>query len=73
MAVNGRIRWGNEAWRALCRKFVEENVNGNCHEWDEAKEIPNAVLQKFAETGVLGCMVGHPWPAKSAFYSCNFY
>jgi len=54
----------HKAWRALCRKFVEENVNGNCHEWDEAKEIPNTVLQKFAETGVLGCMVGHPWPAK---------
>merc|ERR1719183_1611059 len=37
---------------------------GNCFEWDEAKEIPNDVLKKFCETGIIGCMVGHPWPEK---------
>ena len=40
---------------------------GNCFEWDEAKEIPNDVLKKFCETGVIGCMVSNPWPEKSPF------
>jgi alkylation response protein AidB-like acyl-CoA dehydrogenase len=54
----------HKAWRAMIRKFVDENIMDQCTEWDEHKEIPQDVLVAFAATGVLGCMVGHPWPEK---------
>lgn len=48
--------------RATCREFVEEEVMPNCHDWDEAGEIPQEVYKKIAAKGLLAIAVGRPWP-----------
>lgn len=50
--------------RGMVRKFVEEEVMGNVHEWDEAHQIPQEVYQKAAQLGLLPIAVGRPWPKK---------
>jgi len=54
----------HKAWRAKVRKFVDEEITDNCFEWDEAKQVPDEVVQKFAADGTLGVLVGRPWPKK---------
>ena len=33
---------------AQVRKFVDEEITDNCFEWDEAKQVPDEVVQKSA-------------------------
>lgn len=50
--------------RQTVREFVEEEVMGNVHEWDEAGQIPQEVYKKIARQGLLALTVGRPWPKK---------
>eukprot|EP00425_Heterocapsa_triquetra_P006358 CAMPEP_0195155872 /NCGR_PEP_ID=MMETSP0448-20130528/184378_1 /TAXON_ID=66468 /ORGANISM="Heterocapsa triquestra, Strain CCMP 448" /LENGTH=588 /DNA_ID=CAMNT_0040194661 /DNA_START=82 /DNA_END=1851 /DNA_ORIENTATION=+ len=50
--------------RALVRDFIETEVMGNVHEWDEDHKIPQEVYQKAAKIGLLPIAVGRPWPNK---------
>lgn len=33
-----------------------------CFEWDEAKRLPRELFEKAARAGIIGCLVGAPWP-----------
>jgi alkylation response protein AidB-like acyl-CoA dehydrogenase len=44
------------------RGFVEKEVMPFCHEWDEAKKIPNELFIKAAKAGLLASVIGHADP-----------
>jgi acyl-CoA dehydrogenase len=44
----------HEAWRAVVRRFVENEIEPHAHEWDEAGETPRELYQKAAAIGLLG-------------------
>ena len=48
--------------RAAVRKFVEEEVEPHCAEWDAAKRIPAATFRAAARCGLLAAVTGAPWP-----------
>ncbi|KAJ3417555.1 hypothetical protein HDV05_000012 [Chytridiales sp. JEL 0842] len=48
--------------RAYVRNFVEKEIMPYCFEWDEAKAVPKSLFLKAAEAGILGGIVGNPWP-----------
>ncbi|KAJ3006110.1 hypothetical protein HKX48_000300 [Thoreauomyces humboldtii] len=49
--------------RAEVRAFVEKEIMPFCHEWDEAKRIPQELFVKAADVGILGGIGGSPWPS----------
>jgi acyl-CoA dehydrogenase len=44
----------HEAWRAVMRRFVENEIEPYAHEWDEAGETPRELYEKAAAIGLLG-------------------
>lgn len=40
------------------REFVERELMPNCHEWDEAKEIPKSMFSRCYEVGFLPGVCG---------------
>jgi len=48
--------------REQIRKFTEEEVMPNVHDWDEAGQIPQEVYKKLFATGALPMAMGRPWP-----------
>ncbi len=44
----------HEAWRAVMRRFVENEIEPHAHEWDEAGEFPRELYAKAAAIGLLG-------------------
>jgi alkylation response protein AidB-like acyl-CoA dehydrogenase len=48
--------------RKQFREFVEEELMGNVHEWDEQGVIPKEVYQLAGKAGCLGLCIGRPWP-----------
>ncbi len=44
----------HEAWRAVVRRFVENEIEPFAHEWDEAGETPRELYTKAAAIGLLG-------------------
>jgi alkylation response protein AidB-like acyl-CoA dehydrogenase len=54
----------HRALRAKIRKFVDDEITPNCHEWDEAKTFPPDLLRKASKEGWMGACVGSPWPEK---------
>jgi acyl-CoA dehydrogenase len=44
----------HEAWRAVMRRFVENEIEPYAHEWDEAGETPRELYVKAAAIGLLG-------------------
>jgi alkylation response protein AidB-like acyl-CoA dehydrogenase len=48
--------------RKKFRDFVEEELMGNCHEWDEQGLIPKEVYQLAGKSGALALCIGRPWP-----------
>jgi acyl-CoA dehydrogenase len=44
----------HEAWRAVVRRFVENEIEPHAHEWDEAGEFPRELYAKAAAIGLLG-------------------
>ena len=44
----------HEAWRAVVRRFVENEIEPHAHEWDEAGEFPRELYVKAAAIGLLG-------------------
>jgi acyl-CoA dehydrogenase len=44
----------HEAWRAVVRRFVENEIEPYAHEWDEAGETPRELYVKAAAIGLLG-------------------
>jgi len=51
-------------FRAIVRKFVDEEAIPNVHKWDEMKQMPRDFFQKAAQKGLLPIAVGPPWPAQ---------
>lgn len=47
--------------RVAMRKFCEEELMPFCHEWEEAKKLPNHIYKRSAQAGWLPCMIGPPW------------
>ncbi|KAL9555435.1 hypothetical protein MBANPS3_002345 [Mucor bainieri] len=47
----------HRAVRKCVREFVEKEIMPNCHEWDEAKQIPSELFIKAAKAGILGAVV----------------
>ncbi|KAI7903331.1 acyl-CoA dehydrogenase/oxidase [Cokeromyces recurvatus] len=45
--------------RKFVRDFVEIEIMPNCHEWDEAKQIPKDMFIKAAKAGILAAVVTH--------------
>src|ERR1700756_5063964 len=43
----------HEAWRAVMRRFVENEIEPHAHEWDEAGETPRELYVKAAAIGFL--------------------
>ncbi len=43
----------HEAFRAVMRRFVANEIEPHAHEWDEAGEFPRALYAKAAEIGLL--------------------
>jgi len=56
-------------FRAVIRKFVDEEISPFCHEWDEKKAVPRELYRKAYEAGWLPGVVGAPWIEK--FYGSN--
>jgi len=54
----------HKAWRARCRKFVEEHIMPNVSEWEVNKAIPKDAYIKCYEAGLLPVVVG---PHSGAF------
>ncbi|KEI36446.1 uncharacterized protein L969DRAFT_97181 [Mixia osmundae IAM 14324] len=52
--------------RTYMRDFTERELMPNCHEWEEAKEIPPAMIEKCAKAGILAAVVSHHWPTDYA-------
>ncbi|ORX81672.1 acyl-CoA dehydrogenase NM domain-like protein [Basidiobolus meristosporus CBS 931.73] len=52
--------------RAAVREFVDKEIMPFAHEWDEAKSIPKELYTKLAKAGILGGVVGHPYPSEFA-------
>jgi alkylation response protein AidB-like acyl-CoA dehydrogenase len=52
--------------RAKLREFVDEEIMGNVHQWDEEGQIPQEIYQKIAKLGMLPMCVGPPWPKEYA-------
>ena len=44
----------HEAWRAVVRRFVENEIEPHAHQWDEAGEFPRELYVKAAAIGLLG-------------------
>jgi acyl-CoA dehydrogenase len=44
----------HEAWRAVVRRFVENEIEPHAHDWDEAGETPRELYVKAAAIGLLG-------------------
>jgi acyl-CoA dehydrogenase len=44
----------HEAWRAVVRRFVENEIEPHAHQWDEAGEFPRELYAKAAAIGLLG-------------------
>jgi alkylation response protein AidB-like acyl-CoA dehydrogenase/predicted heme/steroid binding protein len=44
--------------RAIVREFVDREIMPWCHEWDETKIVPKALLHKCAERGLLAAICG---------------
>src|SRR3984957_6686085 len=44
----------HEAWRAVVRRFVENEIEPYAHDWDEAGETPRELYVKAAAIGLLG-------------------
>eukprot|EP00397_Hematodinium_sp_SG-2012_P032707 GEMP01034849.1.p1 GENE.GEMP01034849.1~~GEMP01034849.1.p1 ORF type:complete len:451 (+),score=94.48 GEMP01034849.1:40-1392(+) len=51
-------------FRATIRDIMEEKIIPFTHEWDEAKEIPQAVFTEMGELGFNFMGVGKPYPYK---------
>lgn len=74
------VPWGDPNWyqgwsspyynethikfRKQVRAFCDRDLIPNVHRWDESKKIPKQFLTKAAEAGILGLIVGTPWPKK---------
>jgi len=54
----------HRTFRAAIRQFVDAEIIPNCHEWDEAKQLPRELFEKVAEIGWLGGCIGAPFPSK---------
>lgn len=52
--------------RAFMRKFIDEEITPNCHEWDNQRQIPQKVFKRFAELGLLASLVSNTWPSDYA-------
>ena len=52
----------HHTYRAAIRDFVDREIMPNCHDWDEAKEMPRSLFVKMAEAGILQGVCGPPWP-----------
>ncbi|KAJ8327478.1 hypothetical protein QVD99_007984 [Batrachochytrium dendrobatidis] len=50
--------------RSYVRNFVEKEVMPNCHEWDEAKQLPRELFTKAGNAGILQLINGTPFPEK---------
>eukprot|EP00933_Yihiella_yeosuensis_P070646 TRINITY_DN78790_c0_g1_i1.p1 TRINITY_DN78790_c0_g1~~TRINITY_DN78790_c0_g1_i1.p1 ORF type:complete len:454 (+),score=118.13 TRINITY_DN78790_c0_g1_i1:75-1436(+) len=48
--------------RKKFREYVDENIMGNVHDWDEAGTIPKEVYLSAGEAGALALCIGRPWP-----------
>jgi alkylation response protein AidB-like acyl-CoA dehydrogenase len=48
----------------VVREFVEKEITPFCHEWDEKKAIPKELWIKLANSGIMGAIVGPPWPTE---------
>lgn len=59
------------ALRAEVRKFVEEEVTPFCHEWDEAKAMPETIYQRMGELGYLAGAIGTHWPSEYTNITCK--
>ncbi|KAJ3130039.1 hypothetical protein HK098_006751 [Nowakowskiella sp. JEL0407] len=53
--------------RDFIRKFVDTEIMPFCHEWDEAKRVPDRIYTRVAELGLLGAACGGKWPEMSEF------
>eukprot|EP01062_Namystynia_karyoxenos_P005631 TRINITY_DN11956_c0_g1_i1.p1 TRINITY_DN11956_c0_g1~~TRINITY_DN11956_c0_g1_i1.p1 ORF type:complete len:564 (+),score=176.54 TRINITY_DN11956_c0_g1_i1:145-1692(+) len=49
-------------WRAHCRDVLEREVFDTLHEWRGAGRPPQQVLRALGSAGLLGAMVGSPYP-----------
>lgn len=56
----------HKAMRAAVRQFVDEKIMPHCHEWDEGKCVPRALVREAYQRGILPAAVGPPWPTKFA-------
>lgn len=54
----------HKRFQKYCRKFVDENLNENAFEWEEAGEVPAHVYQKFAAANMLIPNLPSPLPVK---------
>ncbi|TPX72235.1 hypothetical protein SpCBS45565_g00582 [Spizellomyces sp. 'palustris'] len=54
--------------RAVMREFVDREIMPFCHEWDEAQNVPQSLFKRFAEVGILGAIIGCPWPTEYCPY-----
>ena len=52
----------HHTYRAAIRAFVDAHIMPNCHDWDEAKEMPRSLFTNMAEAGILQGVCGPPWP-----------
>merc|ERR1719230_449609 len=50
--------------RKKFRDYVDNELMGNVHEWDEAHQIPPEVYIEAGKVGALALCVGKPWPEK---------
>lgn len=48
--------------RKMFREYVDDQLMGNMHEWDEAGAIPKEVYIEAGKRGALALCVGRPWP-----------
>jgi len=48
----------HKQWRERCRKFVDEEITPNVHDWEVDKSIPLNVYSKVYEAGLLPSVVG---------------
>ena len=59
------------ALREEVRQWVDEEITPYCHEWDEAKAMPESVYRRMGELGYLCGAIGEHWPKEYTNVTCK--
>uniref|UniRef100_A0A0G4FF44 Cytochrome b5 heme-binding domain-containing protein n=1 Tax=Chromera velia CCMP2878 TaxID=1169474 RepID=A0A0G4FF44_9ALVE len=52
----------HKAVRRAVREWIETEVTGKIHAWDEAKQLPKSLFKSAAAAGILQASIGPNWP-----------